>query len=192
LHTKRLMVNFETDEKQQEREIDSKTHEITEVFHHAEGILKKFGKDSERSDITTAEKTVRKNMQMSIAKKLQGLSMSFRSTQKVSALKNNIICYHVIISSVVPQQYMTRLQGQKAGDGNNLSFLNEPAKASSSSSEHFDSGFDEIQMQELEEAEVVSLAFLSQSVELFLMASLCSLLECQPARRGDRAHCKEY
>ena len=77
------MVNFETDETQQEREIDAKTHEITEVFHHAESLLKKFGKQSEDPNIPAAERTVRKNMQMSIAKKLQGLSMSFRSTQKV-------------------------------------------------------------------------------------------------------------
>lgn len=47
LHTKRLMVNFETDETQQEREIDSKTREITELFHHAEGLLKKFGKQGD-------------------------------------------------------------------------------------------------------------------------------------------------
>ncbi len=77
------MVNFETDELQQERDIDLKTREITEVFHHAEGVLKRFGKDSERKDIEDAERRVRRNMQMSIAKKLQGLSMTFRSTQKV-------------------------------------------------------------------------------------------------------------
>ena len=29
------MVNFEDDEAQQERDIDAKTREITEVFHHA-------------------------------------------------------------------------------------------------------------------------------------------------------------
>ncbi len=77
------MVNFESDEAQQERDIDNKTREITEVFHHAEATLKKFGKESEKDDIPGAEKSVRKNMQMSTAKKLQGLSMSFRSEQKV-------------------------------------------------------------------------------------------------------------
>jgi hypothetical protein len=30
-----LKVNFEADEAQQEREIDAKTREVTEVFHHA-------------------------------------------------------------------------------------------------------------------------------------------------------------
>ena len=77
------MVNFETDETQQEREIDSKTREITELFHHAEGLLKKFGKQGDESTISQSEQTVRTNMQRSLAKNLQGLSMSFRSTQKV-------------------------------------------------------------------------------------------------------------
>ena len=77
------MVNFETDEAEQEREIEAKTREITEVFHHAEGLLKRFSKQSEDPSLSVAERTVRKNMQMSMAKKLQGLSMSFRSTQKV-------------------------------------------------------------------------------------------------------------
>jgi len=81
LHTKRLMVNFESDETQQEREIDMKTREITELFHHAEGILKRFGKQSENA--SASEQTVRNNMQRSLAKKLQGLSMTFRTSQKV-------------------------------------------------------------------------------------------------------------
>ena len=83
LHTRRLMVNFETDETQQEREIDSKTREITELFRHAEGLLKNFGKQGDESTISQSEQTVRTNMQRSLAKNLQGLSMSFRSTQKV-------------------------------------------------------------------------------------------------------------
>ena len=87
LHTKRLMVNFETDETEQERDIESKTREITEVFHHAEGLLKKFSKLADEPNLTAPERTVRKNMQMSMAKKLQGLSMSFRATQKVNNLE---------------------------------------------------------------------------------------------------------
>ena len=83
LHQKRLMVNFEADESQQEREIDGKTHEITTLFHHAETVLKKFAKQAEDKNLSLADQTVRKNMQMSMAKKLQGVSISFRSTQKV-------------------------------------------------------------------------------------------------------------
>lgn len=77
------MVNFETDEAHQEREIDAKTREITDLFHHAENVLKRFGKQSEDTTLSVADRTVRKNMQMSMARKIQGLSMSFRSTQKV-------------------------------------------------------------------------------------------------------------
>jgi hypothetical protein len=77
------MVNFETDEVQQEREIDLKTREVTEVFHHAEGLLKRFGKQGDESRISASEQTVRNNMQHSLAKKLQGLSMTFRTSQKV-------------------------------------------------------------------------------------------------------------
>ena len=42
LHTRRLMVNFKTDEIQQEREIDFKTREITEIFRKSEYLLKVF------------------------------------------------------------------------------------------------------------------------------------------------------
>lgn len=76
------MVNFESDEIKQEREIDSKTHEITALFHHAEGLLKKFGKQSEDKALS-GDLAVRRNMQMAMARKLQGLSMTFRSSQKV-------------------------------------------------------------------------------------------------------------
>jgi hypothetical protein len=83
LHTKRLMVNFESDESSQERMIDAKTREITDLFHHAENVLKRFGKQSEDPALSIVDRTVRKNMQVSMAKKIQGLSMSFRATQKV-------------------------------------------------------------------------------------------------------------
>jgi len=77
------MVNFQTDEVLQEREIDYKTREITECFHHAESVLKKFSENSKNPHLSAADKQVRKNMQMSVARKIQGLSMSFRSSQKV-------------------------------------------------------------------------------------------------------------
>lgn len=78
------MVNFESDEAQQEREIDYKTQEITNLFRTAERILQKFSKVDKTVTIPASEVTVRTNIQRSIAKKLQGLSMSFRSTQKVN------------------------------------------------------------------------------------------------------------
>mmetsp|Transcript_3698 Transcript_3698/g.6130 ORF Transcript_3698/g.6130 Transcript_3698/m.6130 type:complete len:318 (+) Transcript_3698:107-1060(+) len=133
LHNKRLMVNFEADETQQEREIDSKTREITGLFHHAEGVLKRFGKQSEDPSLTVAERTVRRNMQVSMAKKIQGLSMSFRSTQK---------------------QYLMKLQGQKQGSGAQaFEFLNEPSKKPAALQADDDVGFDNMQMQILEDTE---------------------------------------
>lgn len=83
LRTKRLMVNFETDEAQQDREIDMKTREITDLFHHAEGLLRVFDKQRQDTKISKSEATVITNMQRSQAKKLQGLNMSFKSAQKV-------------------------------------------------------------------------------------------------------------
>jgi len=101
LHNKRLMVNFESDEAQQEREIDYKTQEITNLFRNAERILQKFSRADKSSAIPPSELTVRTNIQRSIAKKLQGLSMSFRSTQK---------------------EYLNRLKTQKTENGNIFDF----------------------------------------------------------------------
>lgn len=83
LHNKRLMVNFESDEAAQERQIDGVTHEITDLFRHTEMLLKQFGKLGDEGKISAQERTVRHNMQSSIAKRLQGLSMTFRQSQKV-------------------------------------------------------------------------------------------------------------
>lgn len=83
LHSKRLMVNFESDEATQERNIDVCTQEITDLFRHSELLLKQFGKLGDEKKISAQERTVRHNMQTSIAKRLQGLSMTFRSSQKV-------------------------------------------------------------------------------------------------------------
>ena len=97
LHTKRLMVNFETDETLQEREIDLLTQEITEIFRHAEIILKKFGNQGDEAKISQQELTVRANMQRSLAKKLQGLSMSFRSSQKVWTYNIYLLFIHSFV-----------------------------------------------------------------------------------------------
>ena len=83
LRTKRLMANFDTDEVQQDREIDMKTREITELFHHAEGLLQVFDKQRKDPKISQSEAAVITNMLRSQTKKLQGLKMSFKSTLKV-------------------------------------------------------------------------------------------------------------
>lgn len=125
LHTKRLMVNFEADEAQQERDIDHKTQEITELFRHAESLLKRFAKQGDEGSISDAELKVRKNMQSSIAKRLQGLSFAFRTSQK---------------------EYMGRLQSQKSGGGGKaFDFLSaDPTKTTSIQLD--DQGFTSAQM----------------------------------------------
>mmetsp|Transcript_18260 Transcript_18260/g.18329 ORF Transcript_18260/g.18329 Transcript_18260/m.18329 type:complete len:314 (+) Transcript_18260:266-1207(+) len=133
LHTKRLMVNFESDESKQEREIDLVTQEITELFRHAESILKEFSVSSDESisvTISASEGTMRNNMQRSMARKLQGLSGAFRSSQK---------------------EYMRRLQAQKTGGGAQaFEFLGENKKNS-----NIDMGFSTQQLQALDDFEEV-------------------------------------
>ena len=125
------MVTFDSDELQQEQEIDYVTKEVTDVFRHAEGILKQFSKQGDESSISTSERTVRNNMQRSLAKKLQGLSGSFRTSQK---------------------EYMTRLREQKNGSGDKgFDFLSETKKRTSL--EDVDIGFNSVQMQVLDDTE---------------------------------------
>lgn len=81
------MVNFETEESKHEREVDTKTREITLLFKDAENLLKLFQKESDKKGAGGPEKTIRTNVQHSLAKKLQGLNMAFRSTQKVCTLR---------------------------------------------------------------------------------------------------------
>ena len=84
------MVNFETEESKHEREVDTKTREITLLFKDAENLLKLFQKESDIKGASGPEKTIRTNVQHSLAKKLQGLNMAFRSTQKVSTCRLTI------------------------------------------------------------------------------------------------------
>eukprot|EP01038_Epipyxis_sp_PR26KG_P004719 gene4719-6624_t len=83
LHKKRLMVNFESDEAAEERAIADKAQEITNHFHHAEKVLQKFNTFASATNVSSAETSVRNNMKNSFAKRLQGLSISFRTIQKV-------------------------------------------------------------------------------------------------------------
>jgi syntaxin 16 len=137
LHTKRLMVNFEVDEESQEYDISIKTSEITDVFHRAEILLKKFSKQGDEHMISDSELTVRRNMQSQVAKKLQTLSMSFRTSQKM---------------------YMKKVQSQKNGAGDDaFDYLDEKNNNSlnsgSASTVDIDIGFTSGQMQIVEEME---------------------------------------
>ena len=129
LHTKRLMVNFETDEAEQEAQIDRCTNEITKIFRHAEGILKQFGSQAKDPSISPAERTVRQNSLRSLAEKLQGLSGSFRNSQK---------------------EYLARVKNQKSGSGAQaFDFLSN----NKSSNNDIDNGFNQAQMSVLEDTE---------------------------------------
>jgi syntaxin 16 len=138
LHAQRLMVNFESDETEQEHEIDTTTREITSQFRRAEGILKKFGHMGDEATLSRDETVVRSNMKRSIAKKLQGLSAAFRQSQK---------------------DYLKRMSAQKAGckfDSQELDFLsgnsNGP-KALSDIEAGVNMDFTEAQLAELEDTE---------------------------------------
>jgi syntaxin 16 len=152
LHTKRLMVNFESDENAQEREIDYKTQEVTEIFRHAESLLKKFSRTDTTETIPAAELTVRTNIQRSIAKKLQGLSMSFRSSQK---------------------EYLNRLKKQKSGDSD-FDYKAGASKSSSAMEIESDAGFTSRQMEMVDDMEDVSCF----SSCLFVVCVLTYVLTC--------------
>ena len=83
LHSRRLLVDFESDEAKQERDIDIATQEITELFRHAEGVLAYFSNKKNNTNLSSSEIVIQGNIQHTMARKLQGLSMTFRSTQKV-------------------------------------------------------------------------------------------------------------
>lgn len=131
LRTKRLMVNFETDEAQQEAEIDRCTVDITKTFRHAESILKGFGK---MDDDASSSELVRKNSVRSAAIKLQGLSTTFRSSQR---------------------DYMARLNQRTGGEASKrFNFLDDdgPSPRGGAATE-VDYGFNSTQLQVLENTE---------------------------------------
>ena len=131
LHNKRLTVSFDMNEEDQEREINQKTLEITEVFRKAESHLKRFSGQGDERDISASERTVRRNMQSQAARSLQGLSLKFRTSQK---------------------QYMQRVQAQKSGSGDkDFDYLNAPEPQTSQLD--VDLGFTSAQMVVVGEAE---------------------------------------
>jgi syntaxin 16 len=125
LHNKRLMVDFESDEAEQERRIEDETGQITGLFRHAESVLKKFGAATaatgSSSDKTSeAEHAVRSNIQRNMAKRLQQLSVAFRTQQK---------------------EYLTKVRAQAKGVALDI-FDNKPAQAAIN-----DTGFTSEQMR---------------------------------------------
>lgn len=84
LHNKRLMINFESDESKQEKEIDIKTQYITVLFRTAEKQLQLFITLGKKAELSDAEFKVRENIHKAIALRLQSNMQDFRISQKVS------------------------------------------------------------------------------------------------------------
>ncbi|KAJ8611423.1 hypothetical protein CTAYLR_008999 [Chrysophaeum taylorii] len=94
LHTKRLMVSFDdANEEALDAEIDSKMREATRLFRVCESTLKRVA-SREDDDLSDSERTIRANIQRSVAMRIQNLNADFRKTQK---------------------EYLQRLKRQKEG-----------------------------------------------------------------------------
>lgn len=98
--------------------------------------MKKFGRQGDEDRLTGSELVVRNNMQRSMAKKLQGLSTSFRQSQK---------------------EYLGRLQAQKSGAAVGTFDYLTAAPESKRSLVDMDTGFTQTQMMELENMDEVCL-----------------------------------
>mmetsp|Transcript_9280 Transcript_9280/g.29503 ORF Transcript_9280/g.29503 Transcript_9280/m.29503 type:complete len:312 (+) Transcript_9280:75-1010(+) len=93
LHTKRLMVSFDDSEEALDAEIEAKTRDATRLFRSCETSLKRIASRSD-DDLSDSERTIRANIQRSIAMRIQGLNSDFRKSQK---------------------EYLSRLKRQKDG-----------------------------------------------------------------------------
>lgn len=84
LHGERVSSVFDRgDMGSRDREIQDKTDLITKKLRHAEKVLKDIGKAEEPGkEVTDSDVKVRTAIQMSMAKKIQELSMEFRKQQK--------------------------------------------------------------------------------------------------------------
>lgn len=90
-HKNRLMVRFDDEtDGALDREIDDITNKITKTFNFARRQLEQIGQSGDNAD----ENAVCKNIQRTVATKLQNLSLNFRKSQK---------------------QYLQRLKNQKSG-----------------------------------------------------------------------------
>ena len=81
-HEDRLVVRFDDEmEGEHDREIDALTRQMTKKFREAEGKLKEIG-SFDQQKASDDEISIRKNVQRSLASRLQTLSLRFRKSQK--------------------------------------------------------------------------------------------------------------
>ena len=87
LHSKHVLPGFEDDsvKKREEREIERMTQEMTRGFQQCQGAIRRVGsmvKDTkQKGDMSKAEETMAKNLQMSLATKVGEVSATFRKKQ---------------------------------------------------------------------------------------------------------------
>lgn len=92
LHRARLLVGFDDSEAAKERDIDLMTQEITAMLRESESVLRRLASADGGEGARGTESVVTRNVQRSMAKRIQTLSIGFRRSQK---------------------EYMARLKAQK-------------------------------------------------------------------------------
>lgn len=98
LHRARLLVGFDDSEAAKERDIDVMTQEITAMLRETESVLRRLSQEGDQG----TERVVTRNVQRSMAKRIQTLSINLRKSQK---------------------DYMAQLKAQKQGlQGTQASF----------------------------------------------------------------------
>ncbi|KAK6937336.1 hypothetical protein RJ641_030844, partial [Dillenia turbinata] len=126
-HGKALMPSF-GDGRDDQRQIEALTHEITDLLRKSEKRLQKLSASGPSED-----SNIRKNVQRSLATDLQKLSAEFRKKQST---------------------YLKRLQQQKEGqDGVDLEMNLNGVKSRLEDDEFSDIGFSEHQMAKLKKSE---------------------------------------
>ncbi|KAK7203749.1 t-SNARE [Myxozyma melibiosi] len=80
LHQEHILPGFD-DRSQQEAIIENLTREITQHFHECQARIKQLGMLVHQADLTSAQINMCKNMQISLATKVQDSSTQFRKKQ---------------------------------------------------------------------------------------------------------------
>ncbi|KAK9461729.1 t-SNARE [Lipomyces oligophaga] len=80
LHQEHVLPGFD-DRTQQERLIETLTREITQHFHECQRLIQQLGTQASSGGLSRAQITMSKNMQISLATKVQEVSTAFRKKQ---------------------------------------------------------------------------------------------------------------
>mmetsp|Transcript_7700 Transcript_7700/g.20018 ORF Transcript_7700/g.20018 Transcript_7700/m.20018 type:complete len:231 (+) Transcript_7700:119-811(+) len=115
------MVSFDdSTEEALDAEIEAKTREATRLFRSCETTLKRIASRADH-ELSDSERTIRGNIQRSVAMRIQTLNSDFRKSQK---------------------EYLTRLKRQKEGTADaTFDFLSGSSAAADDGSHPDDDGF---------------------------------------------------